>query len=205
MTEEPTRKRTDDPIGRVIAGNLRRLRLHNGLTQEELAIRLTPYIGGKVSSAAISQWEDGRNPEKPVRSFSMTEVWAICKTFGVTLPRLLMPGLWEPSVDDTPTLFSQQYASIWSDLFADITKEDEASWYRLGMKIGMKETELQQDDFVRLATQPEIPEEWAAVSKDEFSAAFEIIRQQKQDKKEADRKFKEAVAQAIKDQRDGGS
>jgi transcriptional regulator with XRE-family HTH domain len=131
MAKPTTGERRDDPVGRVVAGNIRRLRRYRGWTQAQVAEQLAPYIGGQLTPAAISQWEDGRNPGQGIRRFSITELWAICKVFNVSLSSLLFPGVGRWSTFDgveIPDLFGEPYFSVWEDCFADIGEADQLMW-----------------------------------------------------------------------------
>jgi transcriptional regulator with XRE-family HTH domain len=162
-----TRERPDDPIGRVVVGNLRNLRRYRGWTQQQVADLLAPYIGAVLSGAAISQWEEGRNPDHPVRRFSISELWAICKIFEVNLSTLLLPGSgrWtggEPV--DAPTLFGESYFSVWTDCFAGIDADERLFW---------------KESFPVEATSDSQPEndDWEIA----FEEAFETIRRLKRE------------------------
>jgi transcriptional regulator with XRE-family HTH domain len=127
------RERRDDPIGRVVAGNLRVLRRFRGWSQRQVAENLAPYIGGELTGAAISQWEDGRNPGQSVRRFSISELWAFCKVFEVNLASLLLPGAGmgnAPDGVDMPDLFGESYFSVWEDCFAGIDVDERHLWER---------------------------------------------------------------------------
>ncbi len=119
MTAERGGRRVD-PIGRVVAGNLRSLRARRNWTQAELAERLAPYIGGELSASAISQWEEGRNPDQGVRRYAITELWAICRVFRIPLSGLLLPGVSMVPEHEVPDihLFGEDYSVIWKDCFA---------------------------------------------------------------------------------------
>ena len=114
------KERRADPIGRVVAFNLHILRRHRGWTQADLAERLAPYIGGELTASAISQWEEGRNPNRPVRRYAITELWALCRIFQIPLSALLLPGVFMVSEYEVPTihLFGEDFSRVWKDCFA---------------------------------------------------------------------------------------
>ena len=165
-----TRHRRDDPIGRVVAANIRRLRQQEGWSQQQLANRLAPYIGGELSPAAISQWEDGRNADSSVRRFSITELWALCHIFDVNLALLLNPGLWATRIADVPDLFGEPYSSIWADCFASIGPDDYESWERVA------DVERGTPQAVDRVYQAENGDE-KEFSPDELEAAARLLRQ----------------------------
>lgn len=132
MSTQPKQRRAD-PIGQVVAGNLRRLRAIRGWTQAELAEQLAPFIGGELSASAISQWEEGRNPDQPVRRYAITELWALCRVFQIPLAGLLFPGVFFLTEDEIPTtdIFGGDYSLVWEDCFVR-TSDTEARWQHLG-------------------------------------------------------------------------
>ena len=165
-----TRNRRDDPIGRVVAANLRRLRQQEGWSQQQLANRLAPFIGGEVSAAAISQWEDGRNPDNSVRRFSITELWAFCRIFDVNLALLLNPGLWAAKISDVPDLFGEPYSSIWQDCFESIGSDDYEIWERVA---AVEKGRPLREDVPHPSGAPDLDE----FSEDEIAAAVRLLRQ----------------------------
>jgi transcriptional regulator with XRE-family HTH domain len=81
----------------IIAYNLARIRKAHGLTQEQAAERLTPYIGStwskKVYSAAERSYDGGR-----VRQFTGDDLLAFSLAFGVPLTYFFLP----PRPEDRP-------------------------------------------------------------------------------------------------------
>jgi hypothetical protein len=126
--DESTRR--DDPIGRVVAANIRFLRQTRTptMTQEDLADKLAPLIGGRVTGAAIQQWEAGADVTKGIRRFSVTELWALCRVFNVPLAGLLLPSLGlNPAEPFIPDVFGRPYAEVWDNCF-DGTERWAMNW-----------------------------------------------------------------------------
>jgi transcriptional regulator with XRE-family HTH domain len=75
----------------LVALNLRRARELRGLTQEEAARRLEPYLGKLWSKATFSAAERSAAPGARVREFTADEVLAFASTFGVSVAWFYLP------------------------------------------------------------------------------------------------------------------
>jgi hypothetical protein len=100
----------DATVSQVVAANLRRARETKGWSQEQAAAECAPYLGEEWSRALWSQAErsvDG----KRIRTFSIDEVVAFSKAFGIELIWWLLP---EP--DRVPDQVGQLAADEYLDL-----------------------------------------------------------------------------------------
>jgi transcriptional regulator with XRE-family HTH domain len=102
---------SNDPVGAIVAANLRFLRLRRRWTLKETASLLADQLGQEpLSESAISRWE---NPERP-RRFSMTELFAICRVFEIPLARLFLPD----RDSEIPTVNGLPFYAVWSACFS---------------------------------------------------------------------------------------
>lgn len=85
----------------LVAANLRRARERLGLTQQEAAKRLEPYIGKEWSKATFSAAERSAVPGKRAREFSADDLLAFARTFGVSVSWFFLPPEYE---DELPTI-----------------------------------------------------------------------------------------------------
>lgn len=114
-----------DPVGQIVAKNLRRFRQGRGWTLSETAQMLAEQLGREqpLSDAGMSRWEDSTKP----RRFSMTELYAICQVFGRPLARLFLPDLDE----EIPTVDGQPFFAVWNACFEG-TESASTDWQRVG-------------------------------------------------------------------------
>ena len=114
-----------DPIGQIVAANLKILRRKQRWTLRETADELAVYLDRKaLTEGGLSRWE---NPASP-RRFAMTELYAICRVFGVQLARLFLPDI---DVDqELPTINDGPIFAVWEACFegAETAKSD---WQRV--------------------------------------------------------------------------
>jgi transcriptional regulator with XRE-family HTH domain len=103
----------------VVAYNLARIRKARGLTQEQAAERLAPYVGAiwskKVYSAAERSYDGGR-----VRQFTADDLTAFSLAFGVPLWFFLVP----PKPEDrggAVGVQSGERSLTWRETFGVIT------------------------------------------------------------------------------------
>lgn len=103
---------SDDPVGAVVAANLRQMRQQRRWTLKGTAERLALKLGGNrtLSESTLSRWE---NPSRP-RRFSMTELFAICSVFEVPLARLFLPDRHQ----EIPTINGEHFHAVWNACFS---------------------------------------------------------------------------------------
>jgi transcriptional regulator with XRE-family HTH domain len=74
----------------IVAWNLKRIRRTRGLTQEQAAKKLEPYLGYRLSRAAFSQAE--RYLHGKIRRFDADEIVAFARAFEVPIPFFFCPA-----------------------------------------------------------------------------------------------------------------
>ena len=103
--------RRHDPVGAVVAANLKYMRISRGWKLKETGKRLGRNLGReKISESAMSRWENRDSP----RRFSMTELFAICRTFEIPLARLFLPN----RDADIPKINDLPFHAVWSACFS---------------------------------------------------------------------------------------
>lgn len=113
----------NDPVGEIVATNVRRLRQGRRWTLRETAEELASELGDKqLSEAGMSRWEDASSP----RRFSMTELYAVCRVFGVPLARLFLPDR-DSSI---PTINGAPFYAVWEACFVG-TESTATDWQRV--------------------------------------------------------------------------
>jgi transcriptional regulator with XRE-family HTH domain len=114
---------TTDPVGRVVATNIKRLRQRRRLTLKETSEELASVLGtSPLSEGGLSRWENS----DPPRRFSMTELFAICRVFDVRLAELFRPDMDVP----IPTINGEPYFAVWGVCF-DSTDRMKSRWQQL--------------------------------------------------------------------------
>jgi transcriptional regulator with XRE-family HTH domain len=106
----------------LVAHNLTRIRKALGLSQEQAAERLEPYLGVRWSRAVYSAAERSYNGKR-VRQFTAAELAAFALAFGVPVVYFFLP----PKPDDRfadGVLIGDRYLA-WPDVF-DIMRGGEA-------------------------------------------------------------------------------
>jgi transcriptional regulator with XRE-family HTH domain len=105
-----------DPVGAIVAANLKAIRLRRGLKLKELAKRLAVVLDQEkpLSESTISRWE---TPAQP-RRFSMTELFAICSVLEIPLARLFLPD----RDKDIPTIHGLPFHAVWNACFSKTEK-----------------------------------------------------------------------------------
>ena len=112
-----------DPVGQVVAANLRRLRQRRRWTLKETAEQIADVLGSDpLSDAGLSRWESSNPP----RRFAMTELFAICRVFDVRLAALFLPDL----DDQIPTINSEPFFAVWNACF-DTTEKMATRWQQM--------------------------------------------------------------------------
>jgi len=87
-----SRKRTSKSFtaNQLVAANLRRAREQSGLTQEQAAVQLWPYLGVRWSPAVFSAAETSVKTTR-VREFDANEILAFACVFGKPIAWFFMP------------------------------------------------------------------------------------------------------------------
>lgn len=99
----------------LVAHNLTRIRKALGLSQEQAAARLEPYLGVRWSKAVYSAAERSYSGKR-VRQFTASELAAFALAFGVPVLYFFLP----PKPDDRASggvMVGDRYLE-WRDLFA---------------------------------------------------------------------------------------
>jgi transcriptional regulator with XRE-family HTH domain len=131
MTEDEQRSsRPERPEGfyelrRVVAANLRNHRQRRGWSLNRVADGLAPYLG-QMGASTISSWENSR--QDGAKGFTVEEMYAICRAFGIHLSDLLAP----PSLLDMPPverLPGEESHRELIELFEDGDRESLESWW----------------------------------------------------------------------------
>ncbi len=157
----------EDPVGQVVAANLRYLRQRRRWTLKKTAEELAGHLDGDpLSEAGLSRWE---NPQTP-RRFAMTELYAICSVFGVPLARLFLPDL----EGEIPTVYGQPYYAVWNACF-DGTEKVSTDWQRVDF---VQESQLSPSDRQLVAL--------AGFSEDEVTEAVALLRRARKESGEAE-------------------
>jgi hypothetical protein len=104
----PKPKRSD-PIGEVVAKNLRDIRINTGLQLDESSEMISRYLDQPVSASSLQQWETLRPP----RRFTIHELYAICRAYRISLPALLLPDPRQPA----PEVSGDPYIEVWNAFF----------------------------------------------------------------------------------------
>lgn len=148
---------TGDPVGQVVATNLRRLRQGRRWTLKETAAELAAQLGrDPLSEAGMSRWEDSSRP----RRFSMTELFAVCRVFSVPLARLFLPS----HESEIATVNGAPFYAVWEACFLG-TEEVSTDWQRV--------------EFVQRRQSPLPGEDQNALdgfTKEEVAKALELLR-----------------------------
>lgn len=115
---EPQKKRKanapeserQDPIGQIIAENIRGFRRRKGWSMEQAAMRLSPFLEQPVSASSLQQWETGIPP----RRFTFHELYALCRVYEKPLSLLVVPDVRNPPY---PDISGDPYDVIWDFCF----------------------------------------------------------------------------------------
>jgi transcriptional regulator with XRE-family HTH domain len=122
----------------VVAYNLARIRKALGLSQEQAADRLAPYLGERWSKAVYSAAERSFHGKR-IRQFTADDLTAFALAFGVPLTYFLIP----PRPEDRPAgavLVSGSTEVPWRDLIYA------ASGLQYGPAMLMRLRELPKDE-----------------------------------------------------------
>lgn len=114
-------------VSQLVAHNLTRIRKALGLSQEQAAARLEPYIGARWSKAVYSAAERSYSGKR-VRQFTATELAAFALAFEVPITYFFIPPKPDDRIlDDGPTegVMIGERLVRWPDLF-NIMKGGEA-------------------------------------------------------------------------------
>jgi transcriptional regulator with XRE-family HTH domain len=87
---EPTPSSGDVDLNQVVAYNIREARLLRGWTQEELADRLEPYLGQRLTQAGVSSIERAWDGERR-REFDAHELLIFAMVFNLPILYFLLP------------------------------------------------------------------------------------------------------------------
>jgi transcriptional regulator with XRE-family HTH domain len=96
----PRRKPKSLTANQLVAANLRRARERFGLTQEEAAERLEPYLGVRWTKATFSAAERSVVAGRRAREFSANELLAFARVFGVSVSWFFLPPEYEEELPD---------------------------------------------------------------------------------------------------------
>ncbi|MEA3502184.1 MAG: helix-turn-helix transcriptional regulator [Actinomycetota bacterium] len=156
-----------DPVGQIVATNLRRLRQSRRWTLKETAAELAAQLGDKqLSEAGMSRWEDPANP----RRYSMTELFAVCRVFGVPLARLFLPN----HESEIPTVSNAPFYSVWEACFSG-TEKVSTDWQRV-------EFVQRQQSFSPEAEKHALD----GFTEDQIAEALELLRRLKEESADTD-------------------
>lgn len=113
MTDQAPTTERQDPVGEVIASNLRAWRQRKGWSLERTAGRLSPFLDTAVSPSSLQQWET----ISPPRRFTFHETYAICRVFKQPLAALILPDMQQFIDPPYPTINGDPYGEIWRVCF----------------------------------------------------------------------------------------
>ena len=133
--------RVPDPISvsQLVAHNLPRIRKALGLSQEQAAARLEPYLGMRWSKAVYSAAERSYSGKR-IRQFTAAELAAFALAFGVPVVYFFLP----PKPDDRTAdgvLIGDRFLA-WPEVF-DIMKGGEA---RSAIQLRLDELPVKERD-----------------------------------------------------------
>jgi hypothetical protein len=109
----------EDPVGEVIASNLRAWRQRRSWSLENTAKRLSPFLDADVSASSLQQWET----TSPPRRFTFHEMYAVCRVFEQPLAVLVMPDMQDLIEPPYPTINGDPYGAIWRWCFQPMHPE----------------------------------------------------------------------------------
>jgi transcriptional regulator with XRE-family HTH domain len=109
----------------VVAYNLARARKRAGLTQEQAAERLEPFLGVRWSKAVFSAAERGVEGDR-IRHFTADDVYALARGFELPVSYFLCPPTWAEEIGHPD---SAESVSTWGwlDMVFDIG-DDARNW-----------------------------------------------------------------------------
>lgn len=113
----------------LVAYNLRRARLARGWTQEELAEKLEPHLGTRMSRASLS-WAETSATGGRRREFTATEILAFSLTFDLPMTWFFLPPH-EPNTEPIVTVTSGLRTLSIGELLNQILGESDEVWERV--------------------------------------------------------------------------
>lgn len=98
----PTKQKSKPlTANQLVAANLRRIREQRGLTQEQAAERLEPYLGVRWSKATFSAAERSAAQGTRAREFTADELLAFARVFDLSVTWFFLPAEYE---EDLPAV-----------------------------------------------------------------------------------------------------